>query len=141
MPDYRKKRRNRFISAPKSSRIKSSLKSKTDDIKMSPEKNKRTKKTSVNMKVLNGGKFTRQRRIKFWSAIVAALAIFIIVLEQILPAGILKTVSNTLAIMGKGNFPIELESTDTIDVKPLGSYFYLLSNTEFVAAIRNISNS
>ena len=133
MPVYRKKRRNRFMSAPKKAKVRPAAKSNTNDIKMTSEKNRKVKKNPVNMKVVNGGKFERQKRFKLLLAIVAALTILIIVLEQILPAGILKTLSNTLAIMGNGNYPIELESTDTIDAKPLGSYYYLLTNTELSA--------
>ena len=79
MPDYRKKRRNRFMSAPKKAKVRPAAKSNTNDIKMTSEKNRKVKKNPVNMKVVNGGKFERQKRFKLLLAIVAALTILIIV--------------------------------------------------------------
>lgn len=130
MPDYRKKRRNRFVSSPKKSTVRKTSKNNANDIKMTSEKSKKTQKNAVNMKVVNGGKAERRRRVKAGLSFIACIAIVVFVFELILPAGIFKTVSNSLAVMGNGNYPVYLESSDTIDVQSLGSYYYLLSNTE-----------
>jgi len=53
----------------------------------------------------------------------------VMVLQLILPAGIIETVSNSLSLLGSGSYPIELESTETINAVSYGSYYYVLTNS------------
>ncbi|MBR2489170.1 MAG: hypothetical protein IKB45_01715 [Clostridia bacterium] len=131
MPDYRKKRRNKIFSSPqkvRKSRVKNA--NESEDIKMSPSK-RPAKKTSEksNMRVITGKKLEQKRRFKVFAATVSVLIIAVIVLQIIFPAGIIRTVSNNLALLGSGSYPIELESSDTLNCVSKGSHYYVLSDT------------
>lgn len=133
MPDYRKKRRNKIFSSPqrvKKSRVKKAEAS--EEIKMSPSKrNKRTETPpKSNMRVITGKKLEQKRKIKLWASVISALLVVVFVLQMIFPAGIIRTVSNSVALIGSGSYPIELESTDTLNTVSKGSYYYVLSNTK-----------
>lgn len=133
MPEYRKKRRNKLFSAPKKAKGKKTYKNKNNDIKMTPEKRTKSAKADINMKVVRGRKEERKKRAKLWACVLLCLCVIAAVFEMILPAGIVQTASNSLALIGTGNYPIELESTDTLSVEARGSYYYVLSSTELTA--------
>lgn len=133
MPEYRKKRRNKVFSSPKRSKPKKSAKSNTNDIKMTPEKRSKASKSDMGMKVVRGRKEERKKRAKLWVLVILSLLIIAVIFEILLPAGIFRTVSNSLALVGTGNYPLELESSDTLGVESMGSYYYVLSDTELTA--------
>lgn len=133
MPDYRKKRRNKILSAPKSKDSKKNVKGNLSDIKMTPQKRVSSDKRATDMKVVRGRREQNKKRFRIWAAVVVCLIIAAVLFEAVLPAGIVSTVSNSVALIGSGYFPIELDSSDTVDVQSRGSYFYLLSSTELSA--------
>lgn len=131
MPNYKKRKHNKLFSSqgkPKKPQKKSlSLK---DDIIMSSF-NSKGKKVNKNekMKVIKGKKLEQKRRFKLISISLAVIFVVIIVLQSILPAGIIESISNSLAHLGSGSYPIELESTNTINTVPRNSYYYVLTNS------------
>ncbi|MBQ8531895.1 MAG: hypothetical protein IJ432_00490 [Clostridia bacterium] len=135
MPDYRKKRRNRIFSSPSRPKTATRAKSGGEDIKMTPDGGKRAVKPKAesNMKVVRGRKLEQKKKLTGFSAFAAVVLILVLVFQLILPAGIIQTVSNTVAVIGSGSYPIELESNDTLSVVPMGTYYYVLSDTGLCA--------
>jgi len=136
MPEYKKKRRNRLFSPhPRSRAVTRRLGDKSEDIVMTPEGKEKTVKApkNANMKVVKGKKEEKKRKFKVFTAFVIAVCVLLIVLEIVFPAGLIRTVKNTVAVIGSGSLPIELDSTNTLDVKPMGNYYFLLSNTHLYA--------
>lgn len=132
MPDYRKKRRNGIFSSPakvKKSRIqKDNINS---NIVMSSSKRPKNKAESKGaMRVVKGKKLEQRRRNRIGLVVISLIAVLIAVLQLILPAGIIETASNGLALLGSGSYPIELESTETLDTVSRGLYYYVLTNEE-----------
>ncbi len=131
MPDYRKKRRNKIFSAPQ--RAKSNRTNKSgaaQDINMSPSKghNKNNEKNS-GMRVITGKKLEQKRRLKAVLVIACILLVAVAVFQLIFPAGLIRTVSNSIALIGTGGYPIDLESTDTLNTVSEGSHYYVLSDS------------
>ncbi len=135
MPDYRKKRRNKMFSAPqrvKKSRI--NKKEDTQDIKMSPSKKRNSADTSKsNMRVITGKKLEQKRKFKVFAVALAVLLAAVLIFQIIFPAGILTTLSNSIALIGTGGYPISLDSTDTINTVSEGSHYYVLSDSRINA--------
>ncbi len=133
MPDYRKKRRSRFTSRHKS-KATHSYKNNRNNIEMTSDTKKSNKsEKNINMRVVQGKKLEKKKKIKFLSGFVALILIVVAFLQLILPAGIVQTIKNSISLIGNGSYPLELDSSDTLDVKPMGNYYYILSNTQISA--------
>jgi len=133
MPQYKKKHRSRFFNPPprKTTPKAKNKVSDSDDIKMSSEKPKKTKRS--NMRVVKGKKLERSRKFKIFGGITAVLIVAVIIFETILPAGIIQTVSNLTALIGTGSYPITLSGSQTLAVESMGSYYFCVSDTYFSA--------
>lgn len=137
MPDYKKKRVSRIRSAPK--RLKKSRIQKknsvplTDDIKMRPALRKRQTKAQDGMRVVKGNKLERKRKFKALATAALFIAVTVIILELALPVGIGETVGNAVAVMGSGDYPIELSGTEVLDSVSKGAYYYVLTDNSIGA--------
>ncbi len=137
MPDYKKKRVSRIRSAPK--RLKKSRIQKknsaplTDDIKMRPASRKKQTKTQDGMRVVKGNKLERRRKLKAFAGAAALIAVVLIVLELVLPVGIGETVGNAVAVMGSGDYPIELNGAEVLDSVSKGAYYYVITDNSVSA--------
>ncbi len=130
MPEYKRKRRGRFKSAPKVNK-KTKKENISRDITMtSAEKEHKPRK---NMRVVKGKKLESQRRFKIGACIIGIVAVVLILCQLIMPAGVFETVSNALNLIGGGSYPISLESNDTSTVISKGSYYYVLSSNSLTA--------
>lgn len=136
LPDYKKRKRSKFLSPPKSSKKPKPRKEKTEsnenDIVMSSDTKKLYKKTS-NIKVIEGRKLEKKRRFRISLVVIAALVSVILILQSILPAGIFVAVKTGFKTMGGGSFPITLSGSQTVTTSTRNSYFYILSNTHLTA--------
>lgn len=136
MPEYRKRRRNKlFTSHPRGRAVKRQDEHNEDIIMTADDKESRSVKApkNANMKVVKGKKAEKKRKFKFFTAALIAVLVVLLVLELIFPAGLVRTAKNTIAVIGSGSLPIELDSTNTLDVKPMGSYYFLISNSHLYA--------
>lgn len=137
MPNYKKRKHNKLFTSqgkPKKNSVKKA--EKFDNIEMSSSRNKRVENKSNNIKVIKGRKLEQKRRFKVLSITLALVLVIYILLQSLLPAGIFETVTNKLSLIGTGSYPITLESTNTINVVPRDSYYYVLTNS-FVCAYSN----
>lgn len=132
MPDYKRKRRSRFSSAPKINQKRINKESRFEDIKMTPQ-NSEIKGPNSSMRVVKGKKLEQKRRFKLFSKVLAVLVLVLLFCQIITPAGVFETVSNSLSLLGSGTYPAELESGNTVNVVSKGSYYYLLTDTEINA--------
>lgn len=133
MPDYKKRKHSKLFSSPakvQKSRLKK--KSYDDDIIMSSS-TKKSGKTASNMKVVKGRKLENKRKLKVTAIATAAVLIVALILHMILPAGIIESISTATALVGAGNYPIELGSTETVNCISRGAYYYVLSNNNIDA--------
>ena len=136
MAEYRKRRVERFKRPPRPKiKKKRSTKELSQDIFMSnhAEKSKPKKENAVKMRVVKGKKLERNRRMRFFAVIACILVVTLTVAEWVLPCGILENAGNLIALIGPGGYPIELDSSDTINTVSKGSYYYLLTNNELGA--------
>ena len=134
MPEYKKKKVNRFKGAPSPKKTVKHTK-KIEKIEMeSPRKQsfKAPSKTE-SMRVLTGKKLVRRRRIRTVACIAAVMAVVLLVLQFVLPIGIAENAENLIATLGAGSFPIELYGTETLDSATCSNYFYVLTNAELNA--------
>ncbi len=132
MAEYKRKRRSSFRAAPKfnKNRIKQNSQKTNEDIKMAPEEAPKPKK---NMQVLRGKKLIRKRRIKIFSLVLGILVAVLLIFEWYLPAGLSETISNRLATIGSGSYPITLGSSKTFEAVSKGSYYYVLTDNNIEA--------
>ena len=138
MPEYRKKRVNRFKPAPR--RKKKPIEA-AEDIKMSPteKRGKKTEKAAkeenneIPLRVVNGKKLERRRKTKIFVSAAAITALILTVIHIILPVGITENLENLVSLIGNGSYPINLESSDTLNTVSRGIYYYVLTDTRLNA--------
>ena len=133
MPDYKKKRHSRISPSPRPRRKKADKAQQNYDIEMSAASGRKPKRTQQNMKVDKGNKAEKIRRFRVSVAVVLIIAVAFAVLQVVMPMGVVEGVSNVISLIGTGSYPIELESTQTINVVSKGNYYYVLSNTNLYA--------
>ena len=126
MPNYKKKKHNRFLGNYKKPISKKSKKNNSaDDV----AQNEDYYEKSSNLKVVEGKRRERLRKFKIASFFVIIAVATVIILETALPAGIIKSADMAIKLMGKGEYPIELASTETKNVVTKGKYYHILGNT------------
>lgn len=134
MPRYKKKRHSRFLNPPKKRVVNTNLKEKEEKIPMKPFRKLKAKTPSQkNMRVVTGKKLERSRKVKILLSAVAVIAAILMILEAVLPAGIIQTVSNLTALIGTGSYPITVSGSQTLNVVPMGNYYFVLTDTSFAA--------
>lgn len=139
MPEYKRKKVNRLRGAPKPKKAKRAVIPENDDIVMTPTPAKRQSKPQKaekpvsNMRVVNGKKLERKRRLRVSFSALSAAAVVILVLHLVLPVGILENVQNLTALMGSGGYPAEINSTEVLNTVSRGNYYYVLTDTRINA--------
>ena len=123
MPDYKKKKHNSFLKATlkplAKKRKKNNLQNNEEDYY----------EKSSNLKVVEGKRKERMRKVRFASVLLIIAVITVIIFELCLPAGIIKSVDMSVKLMGNGKYPIELIGTETKSVVQKDKYYHILSNT------------
>lgn len=136
MPDYKRRKHNRILSAPKKPKKQRLGNVGVSDIGMAPYSGKRVTKPPENMKVVKGRKPEKRRRGLKTVGILALLAAVALAVHIVIPAGIFETAANYSVLLGKGSYPIELESTETLNTVCRGSYYYVLTDS-YISAFSN----
>ncbi len=126
MPNYKKKKHNSFLRALLKPTLK---KRKKNNSPREENKNGDYYEKSSNLKVVEGKRRERLRKIKIASFFLIITVIAVIIFELALPAGIVKSVNMSIKLIGNGKYPIELVSTETKNVVAKGKYYHILSNT------------
>ena len=127
MPNYKKKKHSRFLNQPaKASKNRMQKKQKNEDIEMTP-KSKSRNSDIEEMKVIKGNKYRRERKSRVGLCVLAVVLVLVVCLQIILPGGIINTVTNAVALLGTGSYPIELGNASIVDSVSKGSYKYVLS--------------
>ncbi len=137
MPDYKRKKVSNKRVSKKNSHSKSEFsKAKKEsntsfDIDMSNSLNKSKKQNSI--KVVKGKKLEKQRKFKFALAVFLIVLAAYLVLTFTLPVSVHENLSNFIATVGAGDYPLEIYGTDVIDTHSKGTYYYVLTNTNLSA--------
>lgn len=132
MADYKRKRRSKFAFAPKVNKKRINKKAQNNDIEMSPLESEIIA-PKKKMRVVKGKKLEQKERFRVFMSILAVVVLVIGVFQVIMPAGVFETVSNSLALLGRGTYPTPLDSGSTINVVSKGAYYYVLTDTEINA--------
>ncbi len=130
MAQYKKNRRGGFNKRPKMNKNRLKRSNANEDIVMSPSRNYKPQK---NMKVVKGKKLESKRRIKTFSLAVGVITAVLLICQWCIPAGVAETLSNTIATIGSGSYPISLESSNTLNAVSKGSYYYVLTSNSIEA--------
>ena len=139
MPDYKKKKVNRLKGAPKPKKTKRTAPPQNNDIVMTSTPAKRrstppkTEKPVSNMRVVNGKKLVRKRRLRISFSAILAAALVLLVLHLILPVGIFENLQNMTALIGSGGYPVEISSTEVLNTVSRGNCYYVLTDTRLNA--------
>ena len=133
MAEYKRKRRRGLKPAPKINKKRVKREKVFEDIDMTPSSKEKKPTPQKKMRVVRGKKIKMQRRVKATALTVGIIAIAIVICQLLMPAGVLETVSNNLALIGSGSYPISLESSETLNLIPKSSYYYLLTNNSIEA--------
>ena len=133
MPNYKKKKVGKFLSPePKPRTKKAKNKKEYEDIKMSSSAKKGYRKNE-NLKVVEGRRQSRKKKIKAISSFIVVILIVGLFLQILFPAGVGEWIKIKTAVMGTGRFPITLKSTETVNTVAKDSYYYVLGNTHISA--------
>ncbi|MFQ8953029.1 MAG: hypothetical protein ACLR56_08480 [Oscillospiraceae bacterium] len=65
------------------------------------------------LRVVNGKKLERRRKTGMFFSVALIIALILTVFQLVLPAGITENTENLISLIGKGSYPISLESTET----------------------------
>ncbi len=131
MPEYKRKRRSRFSSAPKINKKRLKKEKISRDIEMTPsESSQNPQKT---MRVVKGRKPKLQMRSRTIMLVTVIVALAVVICHFAMPSGIIETVSNSVSVIGSGSYPLELSSNETLNVVSKGAYYYVLTNSKISA--------
>lgn len=131
MAEYKRKKRSAFKTAPKMNKKRIKGNNNTPkNIEMTPADDYKEHK---NMRVVRGKRLETKRKLKIVSVIAAVIVVVLLICEWMIPAGLGETLSNTFATWGAGGYPIELQSSNTINAVSKGSYYYVLTNNNIEA--------
>lgn len=133
MPQYKKRKHSRLSSQGRVKKTRIATDKSNNDIKMNSAGKKSPRRVDSNMKLVRGRRDESRRRLKVGFITVSAFLIIAVILQIILPAGLLEGITSFTALMGSGSYPIELSSNETASVISRGSYYYVLSNTNINA--------
>ena len=128
MPEYKRKK-VRKAPRDKSRQVN---KKQNDDIIMQPSY-KGVSESEVPMRVVIGRKLKNKRRLKVTLISVAVILAIVTLLNFILPVSIAENITNTLAIMGTGSYPLDISGVETLNTVSKRSYYYVLSDTNIQA--------
>ncbi len=128
MARYKKKRHNRLLSPPKK-RPKNTKIGKIENIEMTSSSKRSVNKQQKNMRVVSGKRKNRGIRLGNLAFTAAVIVIIALAVNALFPAGIVQTLSNTFAVMGKGSYPISVSGAETLDVVSYGNYYFHLTDT------------
>ncbi len=130
MAQYKKNRHSGFNKRPKMNKDRLKRSNDGDDIAMSPSRDYKPRK---NMKVVKGKKLETKRRMKTFSLAACVIIAVLLICQLCIPAGLAETLSNTIATIGSGSYPISLESSTTLNAVSKGSYYYVLTGSSIEA--------
>lgn len=126
MPDYKKKKVKKGLFSNK--RPSKNVEYDNSDIKMRP-KQKNLPKKEKGLNVIKGKKLQRARKAQLTALTVIVLVLIIVITSLFMPINIFETVSNTLALVGKGGYPFEAVGSQVIDVASANNCYYILTDT------------
>ena len=139
MPDYKKKKVNRLKGAPRLKKSKRAAPPEENDIVMTSTPAKRqikppkAEKPVSSMRVVNGKKLERKRKLRISFSAVAIVSVIALILHLILPVGIFENIQNITAIIGSGSYPAEISGTEVLNTVSRGNYYYVLTDTRLNA--------
>ena len=136
MPDYKKRKRNKILSKPKPQKKSRAKALENHDIKMSSGLKKSEYSKASNIKVIEGRRLENKKRFKATTITVILVTVAVLIVNSVLPAGILQSAKTAVKLIGAGSFPISLESSQTVNTVRVGTYYYVLGDT-YLCAVSN----
>ena len=131
MPEYKRKKSHK---KPNKRALKQE-KNHNEDIKMYPSYTF-NKKEEAPVRVVKGRKLRNKLKLKITVASLAVVLAVCIVLSLLLPVSIMENVTNTVALIGAGSYPIDITGAQTLNLSQKNSHFYILTDTNISAYTR-----
>ena len=131
MPEYKRKKSHK---KPNKRAFKQE-KNHNEDIKMYPSY-KNNKKEDAPVRVVKGRKLRNKLRLRVTVASIAVVLAMCVVLSLLLPVSIMENVTNTVALIGAGSYPIDITGAQTLNLSQKNSHFYVLTDTNISAYTR-----
>ncbi len=128
MPEYKRKKSHK---KPRK-KISRQEKKLNDDIKMYPSYNGEASEDTP-IRVVEGRKLRNKLKLKIAVCTIGIILAICVVLSLLLPVSILENVTNTVALIGAGSYPVDITGAQTLDVASKGSYYYVLTDTNIAA--------
>lgn len=135
MSRYKKKKRGGLFGRPRPKK-KAVTKSRLpqDDIVMSSSKEpKPGREKREEMRVVTGKRQKRNHGFKSSTVVMLFVAAAFLVLQTIIPAGVIQTVSNMVALIGTGSYPISISGTHHLGLTTTNQCYFDLSDTHISA--------
>lgn len=128
MPDYKRKKVNKF-SKHKKSRVNTE-----STITMTNKKQKNIGVVPENdIKVVRGAKYKRKQKISFFVTVIALICVVCMFLSMLLPGGLYENIVNYTSLIGGGSYPIGISGSTVLNTVSCGSYYYVLTDTNLAA--------
>ena len=128
MPDYKRKKVNKF-SKRKKSRVDTE-----STITMTNKKQKNIGVVPENdIKVVRGTKYKRKQKISFFATVIVVICVVCVFLSMLLPGGLYENIINYTSLIGGGSYPIGISGSDLLNTVSCGSYYYVLTDTNLAA--------
>lgn len=128
MPEYKRKKSHK----QPHKRVVKQNKNQSEDIKMYPSY-KFNKGNDAPVRVVEGRKLRNKLKLKIMAISFAVIISICVVLSLLLPVSIMENITNTVALIGAGNYPIDITGAKTLNVAQKGSYYYVLTDTNISA--------
>lgn len=132
MPDYKRKKRNRFSAKPKTDKTRYAEKKEKKNKITNDEFGEKPQKKSP-FQVLKGKKAAFRKRWKKIAVALAVIVVTLIICEVTIPAGLNETFMTMIRATGSGEYPIEFESKNTENVVAKSNFYYVLTDSEVKA--------
>ena len=134
MPDYKKKKVNRFGVHTSAKKRRAPAKDGHDEIKMSHSRKPIKEETETDrFRVVKGKKLEKKHHIRIAAAVLVFFATVYGILTWLLPVSLPENIGNTVRTFGSGEYPIELSGSETVSSDMRNGYYYTLTDTSLYA--------
>ncbi len=129
MPDYRRKR-------VKKSGVRKKRVNRENQFEITTSNNKSIV-PDQEIRVVRGTKYKQRRRYGILLFFVTVITLLCLILSAVLPVGLYENLVNTTALMGHGNYPIDILGDSVINTVSNSGYYYVLTDVGISAYSSN----
>lgn len=125
MPDYKRKK-------VKKSGVRKKRVNRENQFEIT-NSNKKPIVPDQKIRVVRGAKYKQRRKISILLSFVTVIALISLILSAVLPAGLYENIVNATALIGHGNYPIDVTGGSVINIASNRGYYYVLTDVGIAA--------